>query len=89
MNRARFYKEDIEFLYEQNNNLNESNSIFSIYPPEGTEEISRMEKDRTKLIQGSITAMKEVMKVFDIQVFYYHEVLCPFNKLGVIPKISV
>ena len=94
LERARKYKEVVQFLYKENKKLDHilkkvDPSFYSIFPASGTSEIDRMEKNRDKLIQASISAMNEVMKVFDIKAKYYHELFCPFNEFVVIPKIIV
>lgn len=88
--RTKKYKEFIEFLHKSNIEFLNPPYIYSIYPSKNEEEVSRLEKNRKKIVKGSISGMKAVMEVFsqdkDIK---YHEVICPVNNLGLIPKIKI
>jgi predicted patatin/cPLA2 family phospholipase len=90
LQRAQRYKKDMDYLKTCLTDYRDPPHIFSIIPSTQDNEVSRLERDRTKLIEGAISGMKAVMKVFtDDEDLRYHEVLYPVNQLGLIPKVAI
>jgi predicted patatin/cPLA2 family phospholipase len=93
LGRAQRYKKDLDFLKTCLTDFKDPPHVFPVIPSARDNEVGRLEKDRAKLIEGAISGMKAVMKVFtdeeDLQDLRYHEVLYPVNKLGLIPKVAI
>jgi len=87
------YNSSLEELYSKNMEIvhlpviNDP-SIFSFNLPKGTKTIGGLVKDRQKLIDGAKSGMKAVMDIFlKDEEIRYQEVLLPFNKYGINPKL--
>jgi predicted patatin/cPLA2 family phospholipase len=88
LERNKKYNISLQYLYTQNNQLNESPSIYSICLPKGNSPIFGLVKDKNKLIEGAKSGMEAVMNVFLGDDFIrYQEVLIPFNKFNLIPTL--
>jgi predicted patatin/cPLA2 family phospholipase len=89
LNRAKDYNSSLDYLVLSNQQFTASPFVYSIFSKESESELSKLEKSRAKLIQGTKAGMKAVMDVFfPDQLIKYHEVVSPFNDFGHFPEIT-
>lgn len=90
LNRSAKYEEVINDLIKHLEFPFDSSSTHFNYPvflPFGIEPVSRMEKDRTKLLNGAKEGMKAVIQAISGKTVDVTEVLFPYDILGQKPQI--
>jgi len=86
--RSVEYNKDLEFLYSENQHFNNSPSIFSVFLSKEHKPIYGLEKDKKTLLNAAAAGMQTIMDIFLVdKKICYHEILSPFNKYGLVPKI--
>jgi predicted patatin/cPLA2 family phospholipase len=90
LQRSIAYYKNLEFLYNENQYVNNSPCIYSVFLSKENKPVSGLEKNKKTLINAAIAGMQAIMDIFiEKHQTRYHEVLCPFDKYGLIPKMTI
>jgi predicted patatin/cPLA2 family phospholipase len=88
LTRNEKYNKSLEYLYAQNEHSGDNINIYSVYLPGECRPISGLVKNRNILLEGAKHGMQAVMNIFlDDKSIRYQEVLSPFDKFSLIPKL--
>lgn len=90
LNRNNEYNNHLRFLYNENNITENTPSIYSVFLNETNIPVSGLEKNKAVLLKAAKAGMQSIMDIFlEKEEIRCHEVLCPFNKIGIIPEIPI
>jgi predicted patatin/cPLA2 family phospholipase len=89
LNQIERYNSDLLYLYSCNTKHIDQPYIYSAFTDQSAPRVGNIDKSKERLISGAISGMRIIFNLFlkEPEVRFI-EVICPYNELGLIPRIK-